>query len=224
MRSPPSADSKRNAPPSGRSFANAETGVSRSARRSRMTGTSSMVAGAVITTFTLPSVAFGALPLPPKTNSPRPISGRGLVVPPDRAVASLRRPQPLLSASEAPGLARAFRTPTHSAPVGNGGLPAAASRFLSPRRLARAIRSRSPSRFSPSPVRFPGRATYSFPLERRSGHRSETPGFWPSLRPGSVAQGVAVQLISEELTSVWSAPRPHGGAVHPAHPPPTEGT
>ena len=33
--------------------------------------------------------------------------------------------------------------------------------------------SRSPSRFSPSPVRLPVRATYSFPLERRSRHRSE---------------------------------------------------
>src|SRR5216684_7898918 len=43
MRSPPSTLSRRNAPPSGRSFANAETGVSRSASRSRTIGTSSRV-------------------------------------------------------------------------------------------------------------------------------------------------------------------------------------
>src|SRR5213078_2665787 len=43
MRSPPSTLSRRNAPPSGRSLANAETGVSRSASRSRTTGTSSRV-------------------------------------------------------------------------------------------------------------------------------------------------------------------------------------
>src|SRR5206468_7585047 len=139
------------------------------------------------------------------------------------ASASLRGPQPLLSTSEPPGFAGRFRTPFNSVPVDNGGLPAAASRCLSPRRLAGAIRSRSPSRFSPSPVRFPVRATYSFPLERRSPHRSETLDFWPSLRPGSVAQGRSVQLISEELTSAWSAPRSYGGAGHAAHAPPAQG-
>src|SRR5438876_938383 len=43
MRSPPSTLSRRKAPPSGRSFANADTGVSRSASRSRTIGTSSRV-------------------------------------------------------------------------------------------------------------------------------------------------------------------------------------
>src|SRR5437773_1385017 len=43
MRSPPSTLSRRKAPPSGRSLANADTGVSRSASRSRTIGTSSRV-------------------------------------------------------------------------------------------------------------------------------------------------------------------------------------
>jgi hypothetical protein len=62
------------------------------------------------------------------------------VVPPDRVAASLRRPQPLLLTSEPLGFAGRFRTSFNSAPVGNGGLPATANRFLSPRRLAGAIR------------------------------------------------------------------------------------
>src|SRR5438128_226628 len=53
MRSPPSTLSSRNAPPSGRSFANADTGVSRSARRSRTTGTSSRTAFFVVTTVVI---------------------------------------------------------------------------------------------------------------------------------------------------------------------------
>src|SRR2546430_549358 len=43
MRSPPSTLSRRKAPPSGRSLANADTGVSRSASRPRTIGTSSRV-------------------------------------------------------------------------------------------------------------------------------------------------------------------------------------
>src|SRR5437870_13316407 len=93
MRSPPSTLSKRNAPPSARSFANAETGVSRSASRSRTTGTSVRVFILVVST-----IATSCL-LPEENKNPRPITGRGLVVPPDLGPPSLADPQPPLSRS-----------------------------------------------------------------------------------------------------------------------------
>src|SRR6267143_761009 len=67
MRSPPSTLSRRKAPPSGRSFANADTGVSRSARRSRTSGTSPRTAFPVVTTVVMAS-------LPPK-QKPSPAHG-----------------------------------------------------------------------------------------------------------------------------------------------------
>src|SRR6266850_8343795 len=198
MRSPPSADSKRNAPPSERSFAKAETGVSRSASRSRMTGTSRVAFGAVIATF-VPSLRKQIALARPRDEGSwcHPICRRIAAT----ASASPTRERPLITAGCRPRLIVAFRRGVSREPFA----------------------SRSPSRFSPSPVRFPVRATYSFPLERRYRHRTERAGFWPSLRPGPVAQGRSVQLISEELTSVWSPPWSHGGAVHAAQPPPAQG-
>src|SRR6266550_3996054 len=52
MRSPPSTLSRRKAPPSGRSLTNADTGVSRSASRSRTIGTSSRVVVFVVAVST----------------------------------------------------------------------------------------------------------------------------------------------------------------------------
>src|SRR5437870_7345406 len=124
MRSPPSTLSSRNAPPSARSFANAETGVSRSASRSRTTGTSVRVFVFVVSTVVMSCLLA-------QNKNPRPITGRGLVVPPDLGPPSLADPQPPLSRSA----------------LSNGGLPGVASadlRFATPSRGTHSRRFRRP--------------------------------------------------------------------------------
>ena len=166
MRSPPSADSRRNAPPSTRSFANAETGVSRSARRSRMTGTSSMVFGAVTATFALPSVADRDLPLPPRKQI---------------ALARSRDEGSWCHPIVPPHRCGDLSLPHQGAPVGNGGLPAAANRspFAAASRGSHSNRARRPGSHR---LRFASRSAR--PTRSRSndaaGHRTEMAVFWPS--------------------------------------------
>src|SRR5206468_756138 len=123
MRSPPSADSRRNAPPSARSFANAETGVSRSARRSRITGTS-FVVRCVVTAIRSPFARNERPSLP--------TSGRGSWCHPNLPTSEHSVPRVGLSLH------------LHGAPVGNGGLP---GRRADSRVLPRVLRDP----FAPAP-------------------------------------------------------------------------
>src|SRR5437773_7201022 len=135
MRSPPSADSRRNAPPSPRSFANAETGVSRSARRSRITGTS-FVVRCVVHAIRSPFARYERPSLP--------TSGRGSWC------------HPNLPTSEHPVPRVGLSLHLHGAPVGNGGLPARGtdSRVL-PRVLRDPFAPSPRSRLSPAPGSLP---------------------------------------------------------------------
>src|SRR6185369_16781382 len=85
-----------------------------------MTGTSSMVASALITTFFSPRSL--------------PCSRKQIALARSRDEGSWCHP--IVPAHRCDDLC----LPNQGAPVGNGGLPAAANRSLSPRRLARAIR------------------------------------------------------------------------------------
>ena len=124
MRSPPSTLSRRNAPPSGRSLANAETGVSRSASRSRTTGTSSRV-------FLV--VAVSTTRLQTKT---------------------LARSRDEGSWCHPISVRHRWRTLClrgHGAPFGNGGLPGIPRKRSSGCRLAGSIRAASAVRAFTSP-------------------------------------------------------------------------
>src|SRR5712692_3583772 len=207
MRSPPSADSSRNAPPSARSFANAETGVSRSARRSRTMGTNRIA----LIDWSASTATCSAPFLRRKSKRPsHPRSGRGSWCHRNLPAPLLASPAAASTFMERPLITEGFRTGPLAHVFG---------------RSSRGIHSRLPAPPGSHPLRFA--AGSRWPIRSRSNDVDrivvQIGRFSTGANPRSDAEGPSVHLERQRSTRPRPPARPHGRPHDPEAAPAGEG-